>query len=34
MDFDRYDKVKCSKIEGMMMPRLREMVKGELKVMG
>ena len=30
MDFDRYGKVKCSKIEGMM-PKLMKMVKGEMK---
>ncbi len=33
MDFDRYGKVKCRKIEGMM-PKLMNMVEGELKVMG
>lgn len=30
MDFDRYDKVKCSKIEGML-PKLMKMVEGERK---
>ena len=33
MDFDKYGKVKCPKIEGMM-PKLMKMVEGELKVMG
>ena len=33
MDFDRYGKVKCRKIEGLM-PKLCKMVEGELKVMG
>ena len=31
MDFDRYDKVKCSKIEGML-PKLMKMVEGEEKL--
>ena len=29
MDFDRYGKVKCSKIEGML-PKLMKMVEGEM----
>ena len=29
MDFDRYGKVKCRKIEGMM-PKLMKMVEGEM----
>ena len=33
MDFDRYSKVKCSKIEGML-PKLMKMVEGEMKAMG
>ena len=32
MDFDRYGKVKCSKIEGML-PKLMKMVEGELVAM-
>ena len=32
MDFDRYGKVKCSKIEGML-PQLMKMVEGELRSM-
>ena len=32
MDFDRYGKVKCRKIEGML-PKLMEMVEGEIKSM-
>ena len=32
MDLDRYDKVKCSKIEGML-PKLMKMVEGEMKSM-
>lgn len=32
MDFDKYDKVKCRKIEGMM-PKLMKMVEGEMKSM-
>ena len=31
MDFDRYGKVKCPKIEGMM-PKLMKMVEGEMRV--
>ena len=31
MDFDRYGKVKCLKIEGML-PKLMKMVEGEMKV--
>ena len=31
MDFDRYGKVKCPKIEGML-PKLMKMVEGELKL--
>ena len=31
MDFDRYGKVKCSKIEGML-PKLMKMVEGEEKL--
>ena len=30
MDFDRYGKVKCPKIEGMM-PKLMKMVEGEME---
>ncbi len=30
MDFERYGKVKCSKIEGML-PKLMKMVEGEEK---
>jgi len=30
MDFDRYGKVKCSKIEGML-PKLMKMVEGEME---
>ena len=33
MDFDRYGKVKCPKIEGML-PKLMKMVESEVKVMG
>ena len=33
IDFDRYGKVKCRKIEGMLL-KLMKMVEGELKVMG
>lgn len=33
MDFDRYGKVKCLKIEGML-PKLMKMVEGEMKSMG
>ena len=33
MDFDRYGKVKCSKIEGML-PKLMKMVEKEIKVTG
>ena len=33
MDFDRYDKVKCQKIE-QMLPKLMKMVEGEIKVTG
>ena len=29
MDLDRYDKVKCSKIEGML-PKLMKIVEGEM----
>ena len=32
MDFERYDKVKCSKIEGML-PKLMKMVEGEMERM-
>ena len=32
MDFDRYGKVKCSKIEGML-PKLMKMVEGEMRSM-
>ena len=32
MDLDRYDKVKCSKIEGML-PKLMKMVEGEMVAM-
>jgi len=32
MDFDRYGKAKCPKIEGMM-PKLMKMVEGEMKSM-
>ena len=32
MDLDRYGKVKCSKIEGML-PQLMKMVEGEMKSM-
>ena len=32
MDLDRYDKVKCSKIEGML-PKLMKMVEGEMRSM-
>lgn len=32
MDFDRYGKVKCRKIEGML-PELMKMVEGEMKSM-
>ena len=32
MDFDRYGKVKCPKIEGML-PKLMKMVEGEMKSM-
>ena len=32
MDFDRYGKVKCPKIEGMM-PKLMKMVEGEMRSM-
>ena len=32
MDFERYDKVKCSKIE-QMLPKLMKMVEGEMKSM-
>ena len=32
MDFDRYGKVKCGKIEGML-PKLMKMVEGEIKSM-
>ena len=32
MDLDRYDKVKCSKIE-QMLPKLMKMVEGEMKSM-
>ena len=32
MDFDRYGKVKCRKIEGML-PKLMKMVEGEMKSM-
>jgi hypothetical protein len=32
MDFDRYGKVKCSKIEGIL-PKLMKMVEGEMKGM-
>lgn len=32
MDFERYGKVKCSKIEGML-PKLMKMVEGEMKDM-
>ena len=32
MDFDRYGKVKCSKIEGML-PKLMKMVEGEMERM-
>ena len=31
MDFDRYSKAKCSKIEGVM-PKLMKMVEGKRKV--
>lgn len=30
MDFDRYGKVKCRKIEGML-PKLMKMVEGEIE---
>jgi hypothetical protein len=30
MDFDRYGKVKCPKIEGML-PKLMKMVEGEVR---
>ena len=30
MDLDRYDKVKCSKIEEML-PKLMKMVEGEMR---
>ena len=30
MDFERYDKVKCSKIE-QMLPKLMKMVEGEMR---
>ena len=33
MDLDRYDKVKCSKIE-QMLPKLMKMVEGEMKYEG
>lgn len=33
MDFDRYGRVKCRKIEGML-PKLMKMAEGELKVTG
>ena len=33
MDFDRYGKVKCLKIEGIL-PKLMKMVEGEMKSMG
>lgn len=32
MDFDRYGKVKCPKIEGML-PKLMKMVEGEMRSM-
>lgn len=32
MDFDRYDKVKCRKIEGML-PKLMNMVEGKMVAM-
>ena len=32
MDFDRYGKVKCSKIEGML-PKLMKMVEGEMRIL-
>ena len=32
MDFERYDKVKCSKIE-QMLPQLMKMVEGEMAAM-
>ncbi len=32
MDFDRYGKVKCRKIEGML-PKLMKMVEGEMVAM-
>ena len=32
MDFDRYGKVKCSKIE-QMLPKLMKMVEGEMRSM-
>ena len=32
MDLDRYDKVKCSKIEGML-PKLMKMVEGVMRSM-
>ena len=32
IDFDRYGKVKCRKIEGMM-PKLMKMVEGEMVAM-
>ena len=32
MDLDRYDKVKCSKIE-QMLPKLMKMVEGEMERM-
>ena len=32
MDLDRYDKVKCSKIE-QMLPKLMKMVEGEMRSM-
>ena len=32
MDFERYGKVKCSKIDGML-PKLMKMVEGEMRSM-
>ena len=32
MDLDRYDKVKCSKIEEML-PKLMKMVEGEMRIL-
>ena len=32
MVFDRYGKVKCSKIEGML-PKLMKMVEGEMRIL-